>query len=79
MGKDSAGHGSERHAVGIVSHRSQQHEVHIGPSKAAVAKNRGWDKAVSYQAPGHTAGVHENMAKAKARLEKHPGFVGWKG
>lgn len=79
MSKDSGGHGSERRATGIVSHHSMQHEVNIGPSKAIGAKTRGWDKAVSMKRPGEVAKFYENMAKAKAHLEKHPGFVGWKG
>lgn len=78
MAKDSKGHGSARHAVGIVEHHGSNHEVHIGPSRAAVAAGRGWTQAVSMKRPGEVAKVHENLAKAKARLESHPGFKGWK-
>lgn len=78
MPKDSGGRGSERRATAEIYHDRQYHDIHIGPSKAAVAKGRGWDKAVSFHAPGRVATVHENMAKAKARLQAHPGFVKWK-
>lgn len=79
MAKDRSGHGSERRATGVVHHGGMTHEVRIGPSKAAAAAGRGWTNAVSMQRPGEIPKVYENMAKAKSRLESHPGFKGWKG
>lgn len=79
MAKTEKGFGSEKRATGIVQHNGMEHEVNIGPSKAGVAKSRGWGDAVQMTRPGEITKVHENMAKAKARLEAHPGFKGWKG
>lgn len=85
MAKDSKGHGSNgnggssRTATAIMKSPSgYKEEVRFSPSKAGVAKARGWSEAVQYKAPGMVAKVHENMAKAKAHAEKHSGFVGWK-
>lgn len=79
MAKDAKGHGSERRATATMKSPSgYKEDVHITPSRAQAALNRGWKNAVTFQAPGYVPKVYENMAKAKAAAEKHPGFVGWK-
>lgn len=53
-------------------------ETTIRPYRGQQAKNRGWSEAVSHTAPGEVSKFYEHSDKAKAKIERHPNFTGWK-
>lgn len=77
MAKDSKGHGSERRGVAHFHGSYGTERVHVEPSHASLARNRGWKEAVHARIPGEVSKVYQSMGHAKAAFERHPKFKGW--